>query len=156
MASSTLGQIEEGESVTEYTIIGHSSSISSTVGSTSSTSSDENISTSIDDVDTEARSSADSSGSGSNIVSSSLPIDSTVASDSSSISDRTSATGVSSTRQYVAVTQIPIIAKRKGVLKAETADVQVIERIKRSKLLPIMFSFTRNFRYTFLFLYRKQ
>lgn len=152
MAILTVGQIEEGEFVTEYTIIGHSNSISSTVASTSSTSSNENISTSDDDAETEARSSADSTGSGSNIVSSSLPIDSTVAIDSSSMSDGTSAQGLSSTRQYVAVTQIPILAKRKGVLKAETADVQVIERNKRFNWLSIIFSYIRYFFwYTFLF-----
>lgn len=125
MTTIVIGQVEEDELVTEYTIIGHSTSISSTVGGTSSTSSDENVSIS-EDAETEARSSADSTGSGSNMLSSSLPTDSTVARDSSSMSEGTSATGSSSTRQYIAVTQTPVISKRKGVLKAETADVQVI------------------------------
>lgn len=124
MTNSTFGQVEEDELITEYTIIGHSTSISSTIGSTSSTSSDENVSIN-GDAETEARSTADSTGSGTNIVSSNIPTDSTVVSDSSLNSEGTSAIGSSSTRQYVAVTQIPVITKRKGVLKAETADVQV-------------------------------
>lgn len=123
--ASAFGQVEEDELVTEYTIIGHSTSISSTVGSTSSTNSGENVSVN-EDAETEARSSADSTGAGSNIVSSSLPTDSTVANDNSLASEGgTSAFGSSSTRQYIAVTQTPVITKRKGVLKAETADVQV-------------------------------
>lgn len=131
MTHSAIGQIEEDELVTEYSIVGHTTSISSTVGSiSSSTNSDENISTSDDgEEETEARSGVDSFGADSNVVSSSIPNDSTVASDSSSISEGTSAVSSSSTRQYVPVTQTPVIAKRKGVLKVETADVQVIERV---------------------------
>lgn len=135
MATSVICQVEVDELVTEYTIISHSTSISSTAGSPSSTSGDdENISTS-DDGEIEARSNADSVNSGSNLISissssSSLPTDSTVASDVSSISDAISSLSSSSTRQYIAVTQTPVIAKRKGVLKAETADVQVNRQLK--------------------------
>lgn len=125
IATTAFGQVEEDELVTEYTIIGHSTSISSTVGSTSSTNSDENYSIN-DDTETGARSSADSTGAGNSIASSSIPTDSTVVSDeNSSASEGTSAVSSSSTHQYLAVTQTPVISKRKGVLKAETADVQV-------------------------------
>lgn len=135
MSNAVIGQSEDEELVTEYSVVGQATSISSTVGFGSSTSSsDENLSTNgetgietsnaYDAIDenvsvSDGRSTTASGSISSEIYSTSVQ----------SVSLPASLPGLSSaTRQYAAVTQTPVIQKRKGILKAETADVEVKQK----------------------------
>lgn len=111
-----IAQVADSDLITEYSVVGQATSISSTVIASSSTNSHgdnlnangftSEIGNDSDDVSTESSSS-------------------TTSSDATSSDE--SKDNISSTRQYTTTseTQTPLIQKRKGILKAENVDVKV-------------------------------
>lgn len=110
-----VGELEE-DSATEYSIIGQTNSISSTIGSSSSISY-------LTDGSTGASGSSSSSTGGSI---------STIGHNSNSFNNSinnigSSAAASTSTRQYATVTQSSIIHKKKSPVTSESSEIEVSE-----------------------------